>query len=276
MRVRYRTRMCRTVQALAISVLLTSAGCIPTVAWLPDSSGIIYVDGHRRLVHLDVAYKTEKILVADTQTHTFHPAISPDGKRIAVARIVKDVENLFGGGEAGASTMQVIVFGHDGKEMERSKTFEWRPGAIKRPRVEPIPALLYWEPQGNKLLINADEHTEIYDLESKKLTAFPGSSLMVFETSPIRPDGKGFMLFQFGGRPGRHIYFVDWKGQKWPFAHSSRWDGDLPSFVGKMPMCNLIRARRRKTTSDRRKECFPVLVGSRSESKNGRSCLSTR
>src|SRR5580658_1466530 len=80
---------------------IASMGCIPTVVWLPDSGGIIYtttdwpgLDGgsfipkelQGRLIQYDLKTKSART-IAKAETNTIQPALSPNGKRIAVARI---------------------------------------------------------------------------------------------------------------------------------------------------------------------------------------------
>ena len=80
---------------------IASAGCVPTVAWLPDSGSIIYTTTDRartdggpsmpkelqgRLMQYDLEKKKARI-IAKAETNTIQPALSPNAKQIAVARI---------------------------------------------------------------------------------------------------------------------------------------------------------------------------------------------
>src|SRR6516164_6830972 len=72
------------------SFVLLTAGCVPLgMVWLPDSSGFIYPAGKERqqLFFYDAATQKHRLLVADTGAATIIPAVSPDGKQIAVARV---------------------------------------------------------------------------------------------------------------------------------------------------------------------------------------------
>src|SRR5437867_1417969 len=78
--------------AVVALTLASLAGCVPTV-WLPDSSGFIYIkpikvadEPSGQLMHFDLAKKTSRVIVKDVGAATTWPALSSDGKRIAVAR----------------------------------------------------------------------------------------------------------------------------------------------------------------------------------------------
>src|SRR4051794_36991668 len=111
----------RLLFAAAVVALTTGTGCVPDVAWLPDSSGIVYTTTdwpgsgpdapkrrNGRLVHYDLARKGPRV-VAETGTDTIRPALSPDGKQVAVAHLTWERGN--------APTLRVIVFDLAGNEV---------------------------------------------------------------------------------------------------------------------------------------------------------------
>lgn len=184
----------RLTAAMAALALISCAGCVPTVAWLPDSSGFVYTeekDG-KQLVHFDLAKGKPRVLVADTKANTARPAISPDGKRIAVARETQRPKE--------PRTLQVAVYDFEGKELQRSKEFTSRIPDNHRPLLH-----LYWAPEGDKLLIDRGDSVSIYDLKTDTLLTKSGS-LPTFGGNPIRPSGRGFLLL------GKEMSYVDWQG----------------------------------------------------------------
>src|SRR5262245_6052117 len=103
-------------RSLAAFCVVVASGCSDTglnecVVWLPDSSGLVFaVPGHHtQLFFYNIATRKHCVLVEDTGTWTNWPAVSPDGKQIAVASLdyVK--------GKPG--TLQLIRYDLDGKEV---------------------------------------------------------------------------------------------------------------------------------------------------------------
>src|SRR5262249_41593719 len=95
----------RTFGAIILALLLvTCTGCVEGITWLPDSSGFVYTeeDG-QRLMHFDLAKGTARTLVADTKCETLWPAVSPDGKRIALAQVLQENNK--------PETLQVFIYG---------------------------------------------------------------------------------------------------------------------------------------------------------------------
>jgi Tol biopolymer transport system component len=77
-------------------------------AWTPDSKGFYFTGGkdYKKLLYLDVAAKKARVLVADFKGMTHWPAVSPDGKRVAVVTSVRD-DQKYG--------IQVVVYDSAGK-----------------------------------------------------------------------------------------------------------------------------------------------------------------
>ncbi len=224
------------LRLLSAALLLgCGAGCLPNATWLPDSSGFVYTGGKNKdaLYLYDLEKKAPRVLVEKGAGPAW-PAVSPDGKRIAVALRTKEDSTV---------SIEVVVFDRDGKELHRSPKMKWMAGA--GPDV--VTPQAFWVPGKDKLLLESDGTTVFYDLKSKSDTLLD-VTLSTYRNTPIRPDGKGFLAVpKEGGGP---IYFVDWDGKKqdiqltpkdafeghkedalvgmvmFPMMHSSRWDGD--------------------------------------------------
>jgi hypothetical protein len=243
-----------------LALALSGAGCVPNVAWLPDSSGFAYLGGAtgRQLVLYDAAAGRPRVLVADTGANTEWPAVSPDGRRVAVARLFDYQGNLARSSSGSTfSTLQVVVYGLDGREVHTSRPVPWQPRAsCYTPHVQPM---LFWSPAGDKLVIYGDLVTGVYDLASGGLVRLDDTIPWVFEATPVLPDGRGFLAWRIGlgGQEealGPRV--VTWYGQvtrlTWPppphdpqrpgpsesawamipfspFQLSSRWEGDWAS-----------------------------------------------
>jgi hypothetical protein len=256
---------------------LSSAGCVPGVAWLPDSNGFIYTSGEHftKLVHYDVAKGQEHVLVEDTGAATLWPALSPDGQRIAVARltVTKGLKT---------TKLQVILYSRAGKELDRSKVFDWmeleKPApddAVEKP-TGMLPQL-FWAPHGDKIIVHTSGvhtsgaeqggYTAIYDVKADKLIHAGDAQLLTFGSTPVRPDGAGFLVMknmhwpnwwvEKAGEvdPDPRFAFVDWQGEEkalkppaflldadalkkerdanklggllWPAYYESGWQGDV-------------------------------------------------
>ena len=138
---------------------IASPGCVPTVAWLPDSGGIIYTttdwpgldDGRwmpkelqGRLIHYDLKTKSTRI-IAKAETSTIQPALSPNGKQIAVAHLNLEKDKQ--------RTLQVVVYDLEGKEIQHSKLLDW--GDIPKRDIEAgiqKYSQLFWAPVKTRCL----------------------------------------------------------------------------------------------------------------------------
>jgi hypothetical protein len=197
------------------SLLLMGTGCHPVV-WTADSSGFVWAetDPERSvLFHYDIASGKSKILVTEAPAMAPWPALSPDAKRIAVGRLTASKEK--------SETMQLILYSLQGKELQRSAELPWAKGRTDDEKLQPTAA--FWGP-GDTLLVHdfADTReghgkqvnkTGICDLHKKTSRLLDGSPMTIAGT-PIRPDGKGFLMC----RPDKgslDIFFVQWDGTEY-------------------------------------------------------------
>jgi hypothetical protein len=230
------TRRPLRLLATGALALLAGAGCIPNATWLPDSSGFVYTGGPKKdaLILYDVKAGKARVLV-DKNAGPAWPAVSPDGRKIAVALRKDDGKNV---------ALEVAVFDRDGKELHRSKPLDWAPH--DKAASDKIAAQCFWAPDGNRLLLDSDGEGGFYDVK-EKATVKLGMDVATFGASPIRPDGKGFLAY----KPGGQYVFVTWDGKEkeveakskglfgpdedpesprggllaFPMLHCSRWDG---------------------------------------------------
>lgn len=212
-------------------------GCVPNGVWLPDSSGYVYTAGKegKQIMMVDIGRRQARVVVQNTGAATAVPAISPDGKQIAIAQhMVRPDED---------NQVQVIVYDVAGKEVERSEklSLDEKGSKEQQPKLHPE---VYWAPQGDRLLLLAGNLPGIYDLKKKTLTKLPDLRPMIIGNSLSRPDGKGFLL------GGGSIHFVSWNGEDrelkltnfklhdgrdqnlaamilYPQIYNTRWDGDV-------------------------------------------------
>src|SRR6185369_4601893 len=88
-------RKLRSLLAMFFAAIgaLVLPGCVPTT-WLPDSSGFLYVKPvaakkagdppSGQLLHYDLKTKNTRVVVNDIGAGTMWPAVSGDGKRVAI------------------------------------------------------------------------------------------------------------------------------------------------------------------------------------------------
>jgi hypothetical protein len=220
-------RLVRPLAAFALLVqALASAGCFPNAAWLPDSSGFIYTagKGSTRLIHYDMAKGEKHVLVDDTGAGTNWPAVSPDGERIAVAKVIVQPGKK-------QTTLQVILYSSAGKEMQRSKIFDWmetnQPApAGKAPKDPTLLPQLFWVPDADQILVSTAGYKAIYDVKADRLLHAGEGWLLIFGNTPVRPDGGGYLVMKNARNwlerkdkdavPDPGFAFVDWSGKEQP------------------------------------------------------------
>jgi hypothetical protein len=212
-----------------LGAALSSAGCVPGVGWLPDSTGFIYTSGadYTQLCHFDLQKNERHVLVGDTGAPTGWPAVRSDGQRVAVAKLIVEPMQK-------QARIQVTVYDRQGKEVHRSKVLDW---AVLEKEFSKEPAKddpvtlpqLFWAPLGDRILIHVAGHTGIYDAKVAKLVWSTGGALLNFRGGPVRPDGAGFLVMKnYTGWAtvftmdkqakdiDPHFVFVDWAGKEQP------------------------------------------------------------
>ncbi len=225
-------------------IVLTNTGCIPGITWLPDSSGFVYTTENRSLVHFDVAKGKERTIVDDTETETAWPAVSPDGKQVAVARLVHE--------NGKPDFLQIIIYDMNGKVTRRSSPFIYSEAGVANDKDNPGGTILFWGPLDNQIIVDTyggsgKPKCAIYDMKGNRISFVPGTAHpAAFGGNPIRPDGKGFLVARIGDQFVAGMSFIDREGKEhviamkpealdcenkrdmlaWPFLGTSWWEGN--------------------------------------------------
>jgi len=176
---------------------------------------LIYTTHKRQLVRCDVGTGKRQVVVPDLRTETILPAVNPDGKRVAVARLGMPKQR------GGPDSLVVIVYDLDGKEVQRSPELVWRKiplysdeGQYSRTSG---PTSLYWGPAGkaDKLAIfeffGLGGGWGLYDLKTNGLVVFDKSRPFA------RLPDSGRFLVSDDEHPNS-IAVVDWDGKKHAIA----------------------------------------------------------
>ena len=241
---------------LSAPLCLLAAGCVENV-WLPDSSGFVCITRDHTLVHCDLAKKTQRVIMKHDWLHgeeeVFErPAISPDGKRVALVRHVSSKD---------AETAQILIYDlASGKEVEKSKEIALPGHADFSPQPLVRSGMVFWAPDGKHMLFQvdaplfkngervkpqlfSDEQNDtsvttlgLYDLGSKKHVLFTNLSLdpedVMSGFQPFTPDNRGAIVFRKGGKSKKGAedtaaeqgwqatVFVNWEGREQTFKLS--------------------------------------------------------
>src|SRR5262249_42323137 len=170
-------------------------------------------------VHYDLRKMARRVLVADTGTRTLSPAVSPDGKQVAVARWALTSDR--------SSQLQITVYHLDGKEAHRSRAYPWNFNGGDQ--AAPSPTSLFW-PGADKIVVLAGQDTALYDPFQNTLVRVATCFPWLVGNNPGRPDGKGFLAL-LGQGGGQKMAFVTWDGKARPLDFSpvtgkeGAWDG---------------------------------------------------
>jgi hypothetical protein len=193
------------------------SGCVP-VTWLPDSSGFVYVNptqgknpgdkGSGQLVHFDLKKNSGRVLVNDIGGDTAWPAVSPDGKRIAVARFQGDAKKV--------KTVQVIVYDFDGKQVQQSKAMSWPAPPDDKGIPLQVPALLFWSPKDDMVVVSDFNHLGLFNVRTEAVKVIEKVIPVIHNGTPIRPDGRGVLvLIESKDDPKKPaLVFLEWDGTR--------------------------------------------------------------
>jgi hypothetical protein len=214
----------RRLIAVAVGLtVLSLAGCWDNVAWLPDSSGFVFSEGEgSRLVHYDLKTKARRVFVKDTGARTPWVAVSPDGKQVAVAKFTHTKDST-------EVTLQVLIYGLDGKEVQKSKVFLL--GSMEEPAQESSQKMTFLAWGATDKIIVTDgagicgAYTGIYDIDTDSMKVVPVSALYPLN-NPVRPDRKGFLAYVQSKKHEDAPAFIDWEGKvtRFPLGQGGSWE----------------------------------------------------
>lgn len=199
------------ITAVVLLLLVGTTGCITGITWLPDSSGFIYMKGDSNdrpeLVHFDLVTKKQRTIVTDEKIKDWcWPAISPDGKSVAVAR-------LLGHDKDKGHTLQILLHDLNGKTKKQSKVFSIPERGYPS---------VFWGPSEDKIVVSifADQFkmVGIYDVKNDELKVLKDATACVFAGRLTRPDGKGFVVTKWKGKSCLGLSFIDSDGKERPIA----------------------------------------------------------
>jgi WD40 repeat protein len=200
----------RLFAALGIVLVPLATGCHPNqVVWLPDSSGFIYSadDGSGRISHYDVGSKKRKVIITDKEAAGVAlPAISPDGKRVALCRCKSERSEAR---DETSGEIEIVIYDFIGKLVQRSKVERW--GKSDPEKLEPQCVWLEWSPDGATIggfAFGAD--TFLYDVKKDTIVRREGMPLQVGGFA-FRPDGKGLLI---SGNAPEGLRFLDVSGKE--------------------------------------------------------------
>jgi len=187
---------------LAAFMLFGMTGCFEdfcvNVAWLPDSSGIIFTDKvGTQIVRYDLARKARKVVVQDPNMKTFQVAVSPDGMRCAFAKVES---SILKDSDTSNLSYQVTTCDLGGQTLKQSST-HFKTTKLENKATEAShdtkSAFVAWTLGSEKMLISANEkYSMIYDWGNDKWTELGAVPAFILPNSGVRPDGKGFLTYQ--------------------------------------------------------------------------------
>jgi hypothetical protein len=183
---------------LAAAFLLITAGCQSLgVTWLPDSTGLVFAVFDREsefaIGHYDLKSKSAKLIRHGV---TVVPAVSPDGKRVAIA-------DLLQGDATHPTRLEIVISSLDGRELSRSKPLDLgRP--VAKEHADELVGLtgVIWGP-GDRFLVGfasaegGKAGTAAYSGTKQSWTLLENVLPWVqLDVSPILPNGTGVLALR--------------------------------------------------------------------------------
>lgn len=239
--------MKRLLTLLSSIVLLFLSGCWDSeVEWLPDSSGFVYIKEDGTLAHYDVARQAWRVITKIDANGEGKPAVSLDGKQIAVCRQITSGTN---------ESIELLVYSLGGTLLHRAGPF----GLTTNEGVRQLKAgnrfgRCYWSPDGSRLCMEVQAPAPAnggrpaggetgtsnripfptlswYDLGQQTFHEQKGVCLAMdlncWDYSPYIPDGRGLLVVQPVRTDAGYLHIpetqsaviVNWQGEITELQH---------------------------------------------------------
>jgi dipeptidyl aminopeptidase/acylaminoacyl peptidase len=200
---------------LILTVLPCFLGCEDEeVAWLPDSSGVIFRDESKGWSLYDLKNKAAEQILKPTAAAVQGIAISPKGDQFALGTVT---------GNKGALQLQITIYSKSGDVVQRSGTYP-----IGKYDAEPVPdgVWLEWSANGRIAAFPDIASIALYDPKTSKMVLLKGYTSYLearYLGSNLIPDGSGLLAmkeenFAVAGPENKqtslpNVEVVDWQGR---------------------------------------------------------------
>lgn len=160
-----------------IGFLCFVTGCLPKVGWLPDSSGFVLTSG-KNLLAYDFATKKHRVIMQDAAADTtLSPAVSPDGKRVALAYVQGEPKRQL-------MVVQIVICDLKGNVEFRSESLTLAKDLYRVNEQSKPKANLAWSPDATKLFVHVRctdgggtpllMTSSLFHLQTKKIETWNG------------------------------------------------------------------------------------------------------
>ena len=199
------------VPVLLFSLAILFLACC-TPQWSPDSRGFAYSKLNGAIYYFDLGENQEREIVpgAGSPGVMHSVAFSTDGKKIAIARLLKKADSRF---------VRFEIHNLSGGLVQQSDEFAL--GPVNKKAFATL-SFCHWSSDGKRLLaqLSAIEHCISYDINANKiqlhkqvqpllLPSNPAAlSTFSFAASPIIPDGSAFIALA-----DQKLVLQRWKGE---------------------------------------------------------------
>ncbi|MDA1016678.1 MAG: hypothetical protein O3A00_19745 [Planctomycetota bacterium] len=207
------------INPICLALTLAVSGCsIPrSVVWLPDNSGLAFMQDDGSIAKFDLASQSVTKLADAAGTLTTIPGISPQHD---VALVRATSHYMISRTEHQHDHIEILI-GRQGEAATVKKSVRWRAenGAYRKPTIRRSAVL--WSPTGKHILFwyesgNTQYRIGHYNLETDTVRELV-DTVPLFDArhaglNPIRPDDAGYLAIRKTGGGWSDLYFVSWDG----------------------------------------------------------------